>query len=264
MIFFDTLFEKFTEFTEYLFVESYSQLALLTAVVFLAAIVRGCIGFGFSALVVASTSFWLEVKFIVVMVILMEIIASLFMLRNVKLDIDFKVLKALVITAIIGNIIGVLLLANLNPAYHQVLISVYLLFIVGFSLSRFTFKKPVTQLRLNATGLVAGFYDGMAAIGGIFLASMLTSSSYPVRTIRATAVVYFFIVEPVFFVSAFFNDLLNKEIFYTTAVLIIPMLIGITYGSKLFIVLSERTLKRMVLIALSCLSLIGLIKVLVS
>ena len=261
MIFFDSLF---TDFAEYLFVDSYSQLALLTIVIFLAAIVRGCIGFGFSALVVASTSFWLEVKFIVVMVILMEIIASLFMLRNVKLDIDFKVLKALVITAIIGNIIGVLFLANLNPGYHQVLISVYLLFIVGFSLSRFTFKRPVTQLRLNTTGFVAGFYDGMAAIGGIFLASMLTSSSYPVRTIRATAVVYFFIVEPAFFVSAFFNGLLNKEIFYTTAVLILPMLIGIIYGSKLFIVLSERTLKRMVLIALSCLSIIGLIKVLIS
>ena len=39
------------------------------------------------------------------------------------------------------------------------------------------------------------------------------------------------------------------------------MLIGITYGSKLFKVLSEKTLKRMVLIALSCLSIIGLIKV---
>ena len=261
MIFSDSFL---SELSGYLFVDSYSQLALLTVVVFLAAIVRGCIGFGFSALVVASTSFWLEVKYIVVMVILMEIIASLFMLRNVKLDIDFKVLKALVITAVIGNIIGVLLLANLNPDYHQVLISVYLLFIVGFSLSRFTFKKPVTQLRLNATGLVAGFYDGMAAIGGIFLATMLTSSSYPVRTIRATAIVYFFIVEPTFLVSAFLNNLLNKEIFYTTAVLIIPMLIGIIYGSKLFVVLSEKALKRIVLISLSCLSIIGLIKVLIS
>ncbi len=250
-----------TEFTQYLFVESYSQLALLTVIIFLAAIVRGCIGFGFSALVVASTSFWLDVKYVVVMVILMEIIASIFMLKNVKLDIDFKVLKALVITAIIGNIIGVLLLANLNSAFHQILISMYLLFIVGFSLSRFTFNKPVTQLRLNTTGLIAGFYDGMAAIGGVFLASMLTSSSFPVRTIRATAVIYFFIVEPTFFVSAYFNGLLSKEIFYTTAVLILPMLIGITYGSKLFSVLSERTLKRMVLIALSCLSIIGLIKV---
>ena len=253
----------FSALAEYLFVDSYSQLALLAAVVFLAAIVRGCIGFGFSALVVASTSFWLEVKYIVVMVILMEIIASLFMLRNVKLDVDFKILKALAITAIIGNIVGVLLLANLNPAIHQVLISVYLLFIVIFSLSRFTFKKPVTQLRLNAAGLFAGLYDGMAAIGGIFLASILTSSSFPVRTIRATAVVYFFIVEPTFFVSAYFNGLLNQEIFYTTAVLILPMLIGTIYGSKLFIILSEKALKRIVLIALSCLSIIGLIKVLV-
>ncbi|GAA0400890.1 hypothetical protein GCM10009133_07160 [Cocleimonas flava] len=248
-------------FLDFLFIDSYGQLVLLAGVVFLAAIVRGCIGFGFSALVVASTSFWLEVKYIVVMVILMEIIASLFMLKNVKVDIDFKVLKALIITAVIGNILGVLLLANINPDYHQILISVYLLFIVAFSLSRFTFKKPVTQIRLNTTGLIAGFYDGMAAIGGIFLASMLTSSNFPIRTIRATAVVYFFIVEPTFFVSAYFNGLLHQEIFFTTAILILPMLIGITYGSKLFIILTERTLKRIVLIALCCLSIIGLIKV---
>ena len=114
-------------FLDFLFIDSYGQLISLAGVVFLAAIVRGCIGFGFSALVVASTSFWLEVKYIVVMVILMEIIASLFMLKNVKVDIDFKVLKALIITAVIGNILGVLLLANINPDYHQILISVYLL-----------------------------------------------------------------------------------------------------------------------------------------
>ena len=69
---------------DFLFVDKLSHLCFLALIVFIAGIIRGCIGFAFSALVVASTSFWLDVKYTVIMVIFLEITASLFMLKNVK------------------------------------------------------------------------------------------------------------------------------------------------------------------------------------
>lgn len=226
----------------------------------LAGVVRGCIGFGFSALVVASTSLWLDVKYTVVMVIFMEVVASLFMLKNVKNEIDYKLLKLITIGGVSASFVGVWFLANLSQNTHQITVSIYLLIIALLALSQYQFKHSVTNLRLICTGLVAGFYNGLAGVGGIFVASMLTSSNYPIKNIRATLVVYFFMVETAFFIASYFNDLVTKEVVFTSFLLCIPMLVGIVFGSKLFANLSEKTLKDIVLTTLLILSIAGLIK----
>ncbi len=247
-------------FFDYLFVDSVSQLLWLALIVFVAGIVRGCIGFAFSALVVASTSLWLDVKYTVIMVIFMEVVASLFMLKNVKAEIDYPLLKIITIGSVIASFFGVWILANIHPDLHQVLISVYLLVVALVSLFKFEFKKPATKVRLYMTGLIAGFYNGLAGLGGIFVASMLTSSRYPIKNIRATMVVYFFMIEVAFFIGAYINNLVTKEVVITSFLLCIPMLVGIFFGARLFTSLPEKTLKQMVLITLLLLSVAGLIK----
>ncbi|MGK0271975.1 MAG: putative membrane protein YfcA [Cocleimonas sp.] len=248
---------------DYLFIDNGYDLLWLCIIVTIAGIIRGCIGFGFSALVVASTSLWLDVKFTVIMVIFMEVMASLFMLNNVKDEIDYRLLKIITIGSVIASFFGVWILANIHSDWHQILMSIYLLIVALVALFKFEFKKPVNDFRLYMTGIVAGFYNGLAGIGGIFIASMLTSSGYKVKNIRATIVVYFFMIEAAFFIAAYMNDLVSKEVVFTSMLLSIPMLVGIFFGSKLFSFLPEKTLKQMVLISLMVLSIAGLVKSLV-
>jgi len=245
---------------DYLFVTSIPELIGLSVIVCLAGIVRGCIGFGFSALVVASTSLWIDVKYTVVMVIFMEVIASLFMLKSIKNEIDYPLLKVLLIGGSFATVLGVWALVTIDPDWHQVLMSVYLLFIALASLFNFQFKTPMTKARMHLMGIIAGFYGGLAAIGGVFIALILNSSNYPVKNIRATIVVLFFFSEAVFFSAAYYNNLITKEVILTSLVLSLPMLIGVLYGSKLFNFLPEKTLKQIVLISLLILSVIGLVK----
>ena len=248
---------------DYLFVDNINHLLLLGLIVFLAGIVRGCIGFAFSALVVASTSLWLDVKYTVIMVIFMEVTASLFMLKNVKDEIDYPLLKLIAIGSVFASFFGVWVLANIHSDWHQLLMSIYLTFVAIISLVKFEFKKPVNNTRLFITGIIAGFYNGLAALGGIFVASILTSSRYPIKNVRATMVVYFFIIEIAFFTGAYLNGLVTKEVVMTSLLLCIPMLFGIVRGSILFSALPEVILKQLVLFALLILSVAGLIKVII-
>jgi hypothetical protein len=192
--------------------------------------------------------------------IVLEVVASVFMLKNVKAEIDYKMLKMLSFFGVIGSVTGVWVLANVNSFLHQVILSCYLLVIALVSLFRYEFKLPLNNSRLFLISIVGGFYNGFAAIGGIFVASMLTSSRVQIKNIRATMVVYFFIIEIAFFISAYFHGLYSKEVFFTSLVLIIPMLLGIIMGARLFTRLPEKTLKTIVLISLLLLSIIGLIK----
>jgi hypothetical protein len=249
-------------FFDYLFVDNASQFILLVGIVLVASIIRGCIGFGSSALVIASTSFWLEIKYVAAMMIILEVSASFAMLKYVRSEIDYQVLKVLSITGVITSVVGVWALVNVDKTLHQILISAYLLVIVAIALTRFEFNTPINTRRLYFTGLVAGFYNGFAALGGVFVAAMLSSSRIQTKNIRATMVVYFFIIEIAFFIPAYLSGIYTREVFITGFILIIPMIVGIYLGSKLFVALPEKILKQVVLIALTVLSIVGILKVL--
>lgn len=226
----------------------------------IASIVRGAIGFAFSALVVASSSFWLPPVAVIGMVVILEVIASVIMLKSVRGDIDYRLLKPLAIAGLPSALLGVTLLTRIEPLTLQLMMGGYLITIVLVSLFDVKFRPAPDTKRLSAVGFIAGFYNGLAGIGGIFIATFLNGSRISVRDIRATMVVYFFLCEAAFFLGAYLNDVYTREIFLTTAVAIPPMIIGIQIGTHFFTRLPEKVLRKMVLIALLVVSLLGLFK----
>ncbi len=81
----------------WLFVNTPLELAGLLLVVLIAGIVRGAIGFGFSALVVASAGFWLSPVPVICLVILLEAAASLLLYSQTQ---DLYTLKILATAAL--------------------------------------------------------------------------------------------------------------------------------------------------------------------
>lgn len=246
--------------TDWLFISSTGELAGLMLVVFIAAVIRGAIGFAFSAVVVASSSFWLPPVAVIAMVVILEVIASVIMLKSVRGDIDYRLLKPLAIAGLPSALLGVTLLARIEPFYLQLMMGGYLITIVLVSLFDVKFRPAPNTARLSIVGFIAGFYNGLAGIGGIFIATFLNSSRISVKDIRATMVVYFFLCEAVFFLGAYLNNVYTREIFLTALVAIVPMVIGIQVGTHFFTRLPEKVLRRMVLIALLVVSLLGLLK----
>lgn len=243
-----------------LFLSSPVELMMLLLIIFLASIVRGAIGFGFSALLVASTSFWLPPVSVVTMTVVLEVVASLIMMRNVKTDIQYRLLIPLASGTALASMFGVYLLSIIHTDLLQLLIASYLTVICVLSLIQFRFKPEPSTIRLAIVGSLAGLFNGLAAIGGVLIALFLTGSGITVSRIRATMVIYFFISEAAFMAGALLSDVYSKEIFYTSLIAIPVMFVGIHYGTRLFNYLPEARLRRMVLVALILISGIGLIK----
>lgn len=247
-----------------LFLTSLTELLILLLIILAASIVRGAIGFGFSALLVASTSFWLPPVSVVTMTVVLEVVASLMMLRNVKTDIQYPLLIPLATGTALASMFGVYFLSTIDPNLLQVLIAGYLSVICALSLIQFRFKPEPSVIRLAIVGSLAGLFNGLAAMGGVLIALFLTGSGISVSKIRATMVIYFLISEAAFMVAACFNAMYTREIFYTSLLALPVMFIGIHYGTRLFNFLPEAKLRRMVLVALILISGIGLIKTLLT
>ena len=170
-------------------------LAASLAVVFGAGIVRGFAGFGFSALCVAGLGLLVSPAKVVPAIFMLEVLASLGLLRSAARDIDWRWLGWLIAGNLLALPLGVVLLAWLPETPLRLLIGALLLLAAaalraGASLA----LAPSAGVRLGV-GMVSGFINGVAAIGGIAVAVMLSTAQMVPAVMRATLIALFLFTD---------------------------------------------------------------------
>ena len=230
------------------------------AVVLLAGIVRGFAGFGFSALTVAGMSLWFSPAQVVPAVFVLEVLASLSLLRSVWRDVDWAWLKPLLIGNGIAIPLGVWMLAVVSEAPLRATVSLVILTAAIVLLTGFHPPwKDSSPLRL-VTGLVSGVLNGLAAIGGMAVAVMLFATTISGAAARATLIALFFATDLYSLAWAGGHGLLDSTLLVWVAWLVLPMLAGIWIGSRHFLKVDEAGFRRGVLSVLAAIAAIGLIR----
>lgn len=165
-------------FNDWLFLNTPLELAGLLIIVLLAGVVRGAIGFGFSALVVASSMFWLPPVAMICLVIVLEAAASLLMFKQTQTAINKPVLWRLSLSGAISCVFGVTLLSILPQQWLSLFITIYLATISLLTLSRYTFKNKIAIKHYSLVGLFAGLVNGLAGMGGLFVVCCVLHDSH--------------------------------------------------------------------------------------
>ena len=109
-------------------------------------------------------------------------------------------------------------------------------------------------------GLFAGICNGAAAIGGLPVATFLASVRLNMTHLRATLVLFFFGADLILILSASAHDLYSQSLVIYSAIMVLPMALGVQLGTVLFHKLNEKILRRAVIALLLLLSLTGLIR----
>jgi uncharacterized membrane protein YfcA len=234
---------------------SWYWLALGIAIVFAAGVVRGLSGFGFSAVCVAGLSLFVPPAQVVPPVFILEVFASLSMLRGALRHVDWRWLSWLVLGNFICIPIGVALLAVVPETPLRLLIGSLLLVAAALLRSGFRFALQPTPRGRLATGLVSGFIGGVAAIGGIVVALLLSTAQMPAAAMRATMVILLLLVDLYALAWAGImsagvdagTPLLNADTLHTALWMTPAMLLGIWLGSRAFAVMSAEQFRRQVL-----------------
>jgi len=222
-------------------------------VVFAAGIVRGFAGFGFSALCVAALSLFLPPAQVVPPIFVLEVLASLTLLRGAWRDVDWSWLSWLVLGNALCIPLGVALLAFVSETPLRLLIGALLL--LAATLLRGGWKlslQPTRGVRLT-TGLVSGFVNGVAAIGGIAVAVLLSGTALAPAAMRATMILLFLFTDLYALAWAAVlpgehgQDLLGPRTLQLALWLTPAMLAGIWVGQRAFSGVSPETFRRHVL-----------------
>ncbi len=245
-------------------------LALAAAVVFGAGIVRGFAGFGFSALCVAGLSLAMPPAQVVPPIFVLEVLASLSLLRGALAHADWRWLSWLLAGNALFIPVGVALLAWLPETPLRLLIGALLL--AAAVASRFGFAMalaPTRGVRFGA-GVVSGLFNGVAAIGGTALAVLLSTSGMAPAVMRATMIVLFLFTDLYALAVAAVmpgggveggteggSALLGAQTLRWALFLAPAMLVGIWVGQRSFAGVSPERFRRIVLDLLILIALLG-------
>ena len=246
--------------TEALMLPDLWKVAYAATAVVIAGIIRGYSGFGFSMITVVSLSMVFRPVEVVPVVLLLEIGASSMLLPQVWRKVDWRSLGWLCIGMAVGTPVGVAVLVNvpvqpMRAAIAAIVIILVLLLLSGFSLKR----KPGTPATL-ATGLASGTLNGAATIGGPPVILFFFSSQAGVDISRASVIAYFFATDILASIICFMRGLILQQTLTLTAVLLLPLVIGIQVGNRSFFRTEPETFKKRVMILLMVLSLVSLVR----
>ena len=168
---------------------------LSSLVVLLAGVVRGLTGFGFSALCVSSLSVFMPPSQVVPALFVLEIAASISLLKTSWPDVHWPWLRVLAWGNLLFIPLGVLTQQSLPDNMLRLLIAVVIGVIALAQLRGLRPQGPPGKGLQWGTGMVSGWLNGLAAIGGIAVAMVFNQTRLAPAVMRASLVVFFLFTD---------------------------------------------------------------------
>ena len=245
---------------------SYFQLSLIEIyyvifIVFIASIIRGFNGFGFSAICISGFSFILPAIEIVPIILALEVVISIFMVPYIWNKIDWRFVFKILLGIIIGSPIGLYLLKYLNPETTHLSVCLLVIFFSILLMKGFSNQKINNNYGKFFTGIISGTLNGLTTLGGMPVALFLLITCIQPVVIRGSLAALFFLTDIYAFVLSFFSGIVDMTTIYRVIPLIIILPLGVFIGNKFFVKSKEETYRKVVFYFLIIISITGILRI---
>jgi uncharacterized membrane protein YfcA len=235
-------------------------LALSSAAILLAAIVRGFSGFGFSLLSVTAISLVLPVAEIVPSIFLLEIAASINLIPGIWREIHWGSLRWLMVGYVIGLPLGGYALIHAPAEPTQIVLGVFVIGTAVLMLRGFHLAKTPGPGASTGAGVASGVLNGAFGIGGPPVVLFYFSTPGAAAIGRAS-VIFFFLFTDLLGVGYFSTQgIVTAQTFVQSIAWLPALLIGVWIGVHGFRRMNQDAFRRWVLVILIALAALGIAK----
>ena len=241
-----------------------SEFLIILIIVFIASIIRGFNGFGFSATCISGFSFILPAIEIVPIILILEVFISVFMIPYIWNKIDWNFVFKLLIGIALGSPIGLYLLKYLSPETTHLSVCLIIIFFSILLMRGYTNKSINNDQSKIFTGVISGALNGLTTLGGMPVALFLLITSIQPAIIRGSLAALFFLTDVYAFILSFFAGIVDMTTIYRTIPLIIILPIGVFIGNKFFIKSKEELYRKVVFYFLIVISIFGIFRIISS
>ena len=240
---------------------SLSEFLLILFIVFIASIIRGFNGFGFSATCISGFSFIIPAIQIVPIILILEVFISIFMIPYIWNKIDWNFVFKLLIGIAIGSPIGLYLLKYLSPETTHLYVCLIIIFFSILLMRGYINKKINNNQSKIFTGIISGTLNGLTTLGGMPVALFLLITSIQPAVIRGSLAALFFLTDIYAFILSYFGGIVDMTTIYRTLPLILVLPAGAFIGNKFFIKSKEKLYRKVVFYFLIIISIFGILRI---
>ena len=240
---------------------SFIEFIFVAFVVFIASIVRGFNGFGFSATCISGFSFILPAIEIVPIILILEVLISIFMIPYIWNKIDWNFVLKILIGILVGSPLGLLLLKYLDSEVTHLSVCIIIIFFSFLLMKGYSNQNINNNSGKFFTGIVSGTLNGLTTLGGMPVALFLLVTSIQPAIIRASLAALFFLTDIYAFALSFLVNIVDMTTIYRTLPLIFILPIGVFIGDKFFVKSKEETYRKVVFYFLITVSVIGILRI---
>jgi len=241
---------------------SLSEFLVILFIVFIASIIRGFNGFGFSATCISGFSFILPAIQIVPIILILEVFISIFMIPYIWNKIDWNFVFKLLIGIAIGSPIGLFLLKYLSPETTHLYVCLIIIFFSILLMMGYENKKINNNQSKIFTGIISGTLNGLTTLGGMPVALFLLVTSIQPAVIRGSLAALFFLTDVYAFILSYFGGIVDMTTIYRTLPLILVLPAGVFIGNKIFVKSKEKFYRKVVFYFLIIISIFGILRIL--
>lgn len=236
------------------------SLAIAVVFIFLAAIVRGYSGFGFSLLSITALSLLFAPAQVIPAIFMLEIAASIHMLPGLWRDIHWNSVLPLIVGTAIGTPFGVYALAHVPVPPMQVALACFVLVATVLLWRGFALKAMPNRAATVGIGAAAGVANGAFGIGGPPVILFYFASPAGNAVGRASLVAYFMTTDLVGLGFLSREGLVTWAAVVKAAVFLPALIAGVWLGGKSFKTANPATFRKIVLAILAVLAVLTALK----
>lgn len=211
-----------------------SMLTIAALVVFIAGVVKGYSGFGFSLIVVLSLSLIFPPAWVVVMVLMLEVCGSCSMLPRIWKHVHWRSLLWLMLGVGLGTPLGIYLLEILPADAMRLGIALISLALVAIMWRGYRLASLLSAPKTTAAGAVCGVLNGATAMGGPPAILFYYGGPVGVAASRASLLAFFLCTDLLAVSMAGVQGLVTATVVKMFLLSVLPMLLGIALGSRFF------------------------------
>lgn len=224
---------------------------------------RGFTGFAASASVMAIATIVLSPLDLLPICLLLELVASAFLVRGGITQADYKLTIPLVGFAFAALPVGLYLTKSMNPEFSGLIVLSLVAVLAALQIARVPLPLGRGLVSSALVGTSAGLIQGLANIGGLVQALFVVALKMPAQTMRATMILGVMISGAIGLFWQSVMGVLTTEAMMRFAAVLLPFVLGLWLGRRWFTPANERFYRPISLALLIALALAGILRQLI-
>ena len=232
----------------------------MAVAIFMAALVRGYCGFGYSAMVITASALLTNPLNFVAVVVLLETAMSMQAFRGISRDIDWRRVGLLFAGAAVGLPLGLWVLTGVGENTARAAIALFVLAMCAVLLAGWHMAAEARGARANiGVGLLSGLANA-PGMGGLPVVPFFAAQPMAPAVFRATLIAYFPILDiyagPMYWAAG----LVSMDTLWAGLIALPITLLGNWVGGRHFFKTDPQEFRRFAIILLAGLAVLALVK----